>query len=43
MADKEPVMDYPEHNKTYAMFLGMAKWGTIAVIVLLVLMAFFLL
>ena len=43
MADKEPVMDYPEHNKTYAMFLGMAKWGTIAVIVLLVLMAFLLL
>lgn len=43
MADKEPVMDYPEHNKTYAMFLGMAKWGTIAVILILVFMALFLL
>ncbi|MEP3629839.1 MAG: aa3-type cytochrome c oxidase subunit IV [Hyphomicrobiales bacterium] len=43
MADKDTVMDYPEHNKTYAMFLGMAKWGTIAVIFILVLMAFFLL
>jgi len=43
MADKEPVMDYPEHNKTYALFLGMAKWGTISVIVILILMALFLL
>jgi len=43
MADKEPVMDYPEHNRTYAMFLGMAKWGTISVVVILILMAFFLL
>ena len=43
MADKEPVMDYPEHNKTYELFLGMAKWGTISVIVILILMALFLL
>ena len=43
MADEETVMDYPEHNKTYELFLGMAKWGTISVIIILVLMAFFLL
>lgn len=43
MADKEPVMDYPEHNKTYALFLSMTKWGTISVIVILILMALFLL
>ena len=43
MADKEPVMDYPEHNKTYELFLGMAKWGTISVILILILMAIFLL
>ncbi|MEM6615095.1 MAG: aa3-type cytochrome c oxidase subunit IV [Pseudomonadota bacterium] len=44
MADeKPPEMDYDEHNKTYAMFLFGAKWGTIAVVVVLILMAIFLL
>ena len=36
-------MDYREHDKTYAMFVGMTKWGTIAVVIILVLMALFLL
>ena len=27
-----PDMDYAEHEKTYAMFLGLAKWGTIVAI-----------
>ncbi|KQT86371.1 hypothetical protein ASG48_04895 [Aurantimonas sp. Leaf443] len=28
-------MDYPEHEKTYSMFLVATKWGTIAVIAIL--------
>ncbi len=32
-------MDYPEHEKTYSMFLAMAKYTTLAVIVLLIGMA----
>ena len=44
MADNlNPVMDYDEHNKTYSMFTGLIKWGSIASLVVLVLMAVFLL
>ena len=32
-------MDYPEHEKTYEMFLGMTKYGTLACAVLLIGMA----
>ena len=32
-------MDYPEHEQTYAMFVGIAKWGVIGVTVLLIAMA----
>jgi len=35
--------DYPEHERTYLGFLALMKWGTIAVVCLLVLMAYFLL
>lgn len=35
-------MDYGEHERTYAGFLRLLKWGTIAVAVVLVLMALFL-
>jgi hypothetical protein len=34
--------DYTEHESTYLFFLGLVKWGTIFVIVLLILMAYFL-
>ena len=34
--------DYAEHNKTYAFFVGLTKWGTISVVAILVLMAVFL-
>ncbi len=34
--------DYAEHEKTYKFFLNLAKYGTAAVIVLLILMAYFL-
>ncbi len=33
-------MDYSEHNKTYARFLLLAKWGTIFCIALMASMAF---
>ena len=36
-------MDYAEHQRTYALFLGMMKWGSISVAVILALMAIFLL
>lgn len=32
-------MDYSEHEKTYAMFLALARYGTLAVVVILIGMA----
>lgn len=43
IAHDAPEMDYPEHEKTYAMFVGLAKWGTIFMVLLLIFMAVFLL
>ncbi|MHB2165522.1 aa3-type cytochrome c oxidase subunit IV [Alsobacter sp. R-9] len=37
-----PAMDYAEHERTYAAFTTMTKWGTITVATILVLMAIFL-
>jgi len=34
--------DYAEHEATYEFFVKLAKWGTVSVIVLLILMAYFL-
>ncbi|MEO0498025.1 MAG: aa3-type cytochrome c oxidase subunit IV [Pseudomonadota bacterium] len=36
-------MDYSEHNRTFAFFTGLTKWGTIVVVVVLIAMAIFLL
>ncbi len=36
-------MDYPEHEKTYDRFLILTKYGTLAVVSLLIAMAFGLL
>ena len=33
-------MDYAEHEKTYALFLGMTKYGIIANVALVIAMAF---
>ena len=45
-ADNPPMhstyMDYPEHDRTYRAFTSGAKWVTVAVVILLLLMAFFL-
>ena len=35
-------MDYAEHERTYRLFLGLTKRITIAVVVLIILMAVFL-
>jgi hypothetical protein len=35
--------DYAEHEKSYRFFIGLTKWGTIAVCTIIVLMAIFLL
>ncbi|WP_319486255.1 aa3-type cytochrome c oxidase subunit IV [uncultured Cohaesibacter sp.] len=44
MANKEnPVMDYAEHYHTYDLFTGLVKYGAIASIVIVALMAIFLL
>ncbi|MDP2357880.1 MAG: aa3-type cytochrome c oxidase subunit IV [Beijerinckiaceae bacterium] len=34
-----PAMDYSEHEKTYKLFLVLAKWTTIVSVAILVLMA----
>ena len=34
-----PAMDYAEHEKTYRMFIALAKWMTISTAVVLILMA----
>jgi len=34
--------DYAEHEATYSLFLGIAKWGTISVAIIVILMAYFL-
>jgi hypothetical protein len=33
-------MDYAEHDKTYNLFLGLAKWSTLFCVALLAAMAF---
>lgn len=33
-------MDYAEHEKTYSMFIGLVKYGSLACVALLVAMAF---
>lgn len=34
------AMDYVEHERTYAMFVGLAKYGTLACVALCAAMAF---
>jgi hypothetical protein len=40
--DGPPIDDYPAHLQAYEGFLGVVKWGTIVLIIALILMAFFL-
>jgi len=34
------AMDYAEHERTFALFMALTKWGTIATVALLIAMAF---
>lgn len=43
MSNEENAMDYPQHEKTFALFITMTKYGVAAVVIVLILMAFFLL
>ncbi len=49
MADADHVpmhstyMDYPEHERTYQAFTAAAKWGTLTLAIIIILMAIFLL
>ncbi|WP_245293186.1 aa3-type cytochrome c oxidase subunit IV [Mongoliimonas terrestris] len=43
MADNDgSMMDYNEHEKTYALFITLTKYGTAIVAIILILMALFL-
>ena len=33
------AMDYPEHARTYELFLSLTKWSVIAIVVILILLA----
>ena len=35
-----PAIDYAEHEKTYRLFTGLIKWGAIAGVASMVLLAF---
>jgi hypothetical protein len=36
------AMDYLEHERTYALFVGLAKWGSAIIAIVLALMALLL-
>ena len=38
-AGGHPDLDFAEHEKTYRMFLGFVKYGTIGVILIVILLA----
>jgi hypothetical protein len=33
-------MDYPAHLETYRLFTGLVKWGTVSVVLIVLLLAF---
>lgn len=39
VSDGHPDMDYPEHERTYAFFTTLFKWGTVFSIGLVVVLA----
>ena len=38
-----PDMDYAEHERTFRLFAGMMKWGTVFCVILMIFMAVILL
>ena len=43
MSQGNENMDYAQHQRTYDLFVGLVKYGSLAIIVVLILMAIFLL
>lgn len=43
MSDGNENMDYAQHERTYELFTGLVKWGTVSAVSVLILMAIFLL
>mgnify|MGYP001765154483 CR=1 FL=1 len=38
-AGGHPAMDYAEHEKTYDLFIGLMKWGTVFCVACMILLA----
>jgi len=43
MSQGNENMDYAQHQRTYDLFVGLVKYGSLATILILILMAIFLL
>lgn len=43
MSEGNENMDYAQHQRTYELFTSLVKYGTLGVVILLILMAIFLL
>ncbi len=43
MSQGNENMDYAQHQRTYDLFVGLVKYGSLAIILVLILMAIFLL
>jgi hypothetical protein len=39
MSEKQSAMDYPEHEKTYKMFIRITTWSSVAIATVLIVMA----
>jgi hypothetical protein len=42
MSEGNENMDYPQHQQTFNLFIGLVKYGTLSIAILLILMALFL-
>jgi hypothetical protein len=42
MSEGNENMDYPQHQRTFSLFIGLVKYGTLSIAILLILMALFL-
>jgi hypothetical protein len=42
MSERNENMDYPQHQQTFNLFIGLVKYGTLSIAILLILMALFL-
>jgi hypothetical protein len=43
MSEGNENMDYAQHQQTFSVFMGLVKYGTLSVAIILILMALFLL